>query len=108
MILAALRSIGQVFPRMFLHSDDVFDVSLVICLGSCVLGKDHKGKMLCHHIIISRVHTINLTYLVDVNLDHLAEKVKDDVKPFDDLCVCQGKQLTNMAICNKQTNMTRF
>lgn len=75
---------------------------IIICQRMTTVAKSHS-----HHII-SRVHTINMTCSVDVNLDHLAEKVKDNFKRFENLRICQGKELTNMAICNKRTNMTRL
>lgn len=67
---------------MFLHGDDVSDVSLVLSRVMSFGKKDHKAKRHCHHIILSRVHTINMTCSVDVNLDHPAEKVKSNFKTF--------------------------
>lgn len=73
--------------------------SMTICLISLLWlvmslgGKTTKVKCHCHHIIRSKVYTINITYSIDVDLDHLAKKVKDVFKAVHNLHICQGKKL---------------
>lgn len=60
------------------------------------------GKVKYHyHHIISRVHTINMTSTLDVDLDHLPEVVfvsflhhKVTLSPLSILCSLEGSQYT--------------
>lgn len=79
------------FLRTFVKGD-LSDACLVITLGLCMRffgGKATKVKCHFYHII-SRVRTINMTYTVVVNLDHLAAIVKD---LFKALSVCEEKRV---------------
>ena len=69
---------------MFLKGN-LSHVCLVITLALCVFsGKTTEVKGHFHHII-SRVHTINMTYTVVIDLDHLDEAVKDLFKAFHEV-----------------------
>ena len=70
-ILKVLRNTGQVLCRIFL-SWDSSEVFLMVILGLWIfLRKTTEVKHHSYHII-SKVYTINVTSLVDVNLYHLA------------------------------------
>lgn len=74
-----MRSIGQIFSRMLLSGDLSGVIGFLFCFEKSTEVKCHF-----HHIIL-RVHTISMTYTVDVDLDYLAETVKDLSKAFHDL-----------------------
>lgn len=71
MILTVLKSIDQVFWRISLSSD-LPDVFLIIRLELWFGGKKTTEVNCPSHHIIPRIRTINMAYLFDVNLDHLA------------------------------------
>ena len=71
MILTFFKSIDQVFWRISLNSD-LPDVFLIIRLELWFGGKKTTEVNCRSHHIIPRIHTVNMTYLFDVDLDHLA------------------------------------
>ena len=74
MTLTVLRGTGQGYCRVTCYWN-LSDVFLMIGLVLGVLRKKiTEVKCLFHHIL-SRLHTMNMTYHVDIDLDHLLEVV---------------------------------
>lgn len=74
MILAILKSAGQVFCRLSFNRG-LYDSFLIIGLGFYVLGKKGTALKCCFHPILSRVHASMWLLTVSVDLGHLAEIV---------------------------------
>lgn len=72
MTLAVWGRARQAFYRLSFNQD-LPEGFLITRLGSWVFGRK-TAEVQCHfHHIISRGHAINMTYTVDVDLDHLVD-----------------------------------
>lgn len=69
-----LDSFERYTCRMF-FTWDLSDDFLMITLGVCVLGLKTTEVKYLFHYSISPVHTLNMTFALGVDLDHLAEVV---------------------------------